>query len=322
VDQHMRDQAVRVLEENVENTSRQGEWPVYEHYEITPDAAGNKYILAPLHWDDGRINRVIEYLHPLSRVSADLFLRFAGWAKEFGMDKDLNTERNARAALQWAATFGVLGFDPPDMDLTAMVNSQRVTADFLGMSWRGNVIVGCRNTAHGGPSETVESFAFAAWEAHIVWNLYASVRSQEIVDAPTVRRYMSTFDHGEPTMMGSWVEREIYSQDLELTRRWALTIVEEAVNRKIERYCYPTIQGNPGSYEQGWGFRSLLGAMWLQMMFLMRADRRCWSCGKPLDPGRRSHARYCDAKCRADWNYHQGEGTSSKEARRQARYVR
>jgi hypothetical protein len=121
------------------------------------------------------------------------------------------------------------------------------------------------------------------------------------------------------------VERDIYSRDPELIRRWALTVVTDAVNRKIENHCYPILQGDaPGSYKPGWAFKSVLGAMWLQMMFLMEADRRCRRCGKPLDPGRRSHAKYCDngGRCKALWNYHEGSGTSSKEWRRQGRYIR
>jgi hypothetical protein len=122
----------------------------------------------------------------------------------------------------------------------------------------------------------------------------------------------------------SWVEQEIYSANSELTRRWALTVVGDAVNRKIEKHCYPIIQGNaPGSYEPGWVFKSLLGAMWLQMMFLMCEDRRCWWCGAPLDPGRRSHARFCDndGQCRWNWNYYKGSGRSSRERRRRGRYI-
>jgi hypothetical protein len=136
---------------------------------------------------------------------------------------------------------------------------------------------------------------------------------------------MSPFDQAiDFPGRSSWVEREIYSRDPELTRRWALTVVESAVNRKIEDYCYPTIQGSPGSYEQGWGYRSLLGAMWLQMMFLMRADRRCWNCGRAIDPGRRKHARFCDnnGKCKSKWNYDEGKGKSSKSSREKRRRVR
>jgi len=180
--------------------------------------------------------------------------------------------------------------------------------------------MGRLNTAHGGrPNESVENFAFEAWEAHIVLCLYQAVRSQEIVDAPSVIRFMSSESEELGLLNHPWVERDVYSQDSELTRDWALAIVKGAVNRKIENYCYPTIQGAPGSYEQGWGFESLLGAMWLQMMFLMRADRRCWRCHKPIDPGRRSHARYCPgARCRAAAAY-QEKMTQAKEKAAQAK---
>jgi hypothetical protein len=62
--------------------------------------------------------------------------------------------------------------------------------------------------------------------------------------------------------------------------------------------------------------------MWLQMMFLMHADRRCWNCGRTIDPGRRKHARFCDNNglCRSKWNYKEGRGKSSKEERRRTRY--
>jgi hypothetical protein len=104
-----------------------------------------------------------------------------------------------------------------------------------------------------------------------------------------------------------------------------LTVVGDAVNRNVENHCYPMIQGDaPGSYELGWAFKSLLDAMWLQMMFLMLEDRRCWECGRPLDPGMRSHAKFCDnnGRCRSNWNYNEGTGKSSKHARREARYTR
>jgi hypothetical protein len=316
LDAQLREQAIRSLEKNVEENLRRGDWPVYSVYEIVSDREGTDFVRAP------ELNRVRKVLRPLSRESADLFLRFAGWVEEFGMDKELGSSRNVEAARSWVDEYGVLGLNPPDMSVLGLVNSQRVTADYLGMPWWGDVVAGRRNTAHGGgPNESVENFAFEAWEAHIVLRLYTSLRSQEVVDTDSVVPFMSP-EPVEP--WSSYVEREIYSQDPELTRRWALAIVESAVNRKIEDHCYPKIQGASGLYAQGWGVRSLLGAMWLQMMFLMRADRRCWWCGKPIDPGRRKHARFCDNNgvCRSNWHYHEGEGKSSKEKRRQARYIR
>jgi hypothetical protein len=319
LNEHSRQQARHALEENVEENSHRGEWPVYEDYEFLLDEAEKKYLYAP-----PARNAIKKRLQPLSRVSADLFLRFAHWVENPGMDKELDTERNARAAKKWAEDYGVLGLNDPDETIVGLMNSHRVTADYLGMPWRGGgANRGRRNTARGGrPRESVENFAFEAWEAHVVWRLYESLRSQEVVDAPSVSRFMSTVEQGEPLITGSWIEQDIYSQDTELTRDWALAIVEDAVNRKIENYCYPIVRGAPGSYERSWGFKTLLGAVWLQMMFLMLADRQCWWCGTPLDPGMPRHARFCknNGRCRSNWNYNKGDGKSSKSARKKARY--
>jgi len=323
----LKEHAMRSLEKNVEEISELSRWYVYEHYEII-DEAGSRYIYAPPR-RDGVHNKVVKQLQPLSRTSADLFLRFARWPEEAGMDREPDTERNAEAARSWAKEFGVLGLNSTGRAIPNFVNSRRVTADYLGKPWLDDAGMHRRNSVTGGmPDESVANFAFEAWEAHIVWRLYESVRSEERVDEGSVIRFMSTIDHSASDVTTgithSWVEREIYSGDSELIRRWALTVVGDAVNRKIENHCHPILRGDgPGSYEPGWAFKSLLGAMWLQMMFLMHEDRRCWWCGKPLDPGMPSHARFCknNGRCRANWNYHKGAGASSKERRRQGRYL-
>jgi hypothetical protein len=43
--------------------------------------------------------------------------------------------------------------------------------------------------------------------------------------------------------------------------------VVELVGGYVERDCYPMLRYIIGNISQGWGFRSLLGAMYLQMMF-------------------------------------------------------
>jgi hypothetical protein len=339
----LREQAIHVLEKNVEDISELTRWHVYEHYKIISDEAGNRYVHAPRK-SDGVDNKVVWRWQPLSRTSADLFLRFARWPEETGMDREGDTQRNAEAALLWAKTFGVLGLNPADSVIHTYLTSQRVTADYLGLSWPDDTsrrrqtrpMGGMQNLHVGGiPEESVANFAFEAWEAHTVWRLYESVRAGGRLDENSIIQFMSTKDHwegasswnitgGEPVpVKTSWVEREIFSGDSEFVRQWALTIVEDAVNVKIGNHCFPIVHGTPSSYKQDWGFRSLLGAMWLQMLFLMREDRRCWWCGKPLDPGMPSHARFCknNGVCRANWNYHYGEGKSSKEQRRQRRYI-
>jgi hypothetical protein len=338
--EHVRKLAEYALQENVEEISGLNQWHVYEHYEIISDKAGRRYIHAPSSSEEPA-NKVAHRWEPLSRTSADLFLRFARWPVETGMDKEPDTERNAEAALLWAKTFGVLGLNPADSVIHTYLTSQRVTADYLGLSWpddtsrrrQNRPMGGMQNLPTGGmPEESVANFAFEAWEAQIVWRLYESVRTGGRVDEDSIIQFMSTINHWDAAITvditgapvdAYWVEREIFSGNSEYVREWALTIVEDAVNVKIGNHCFPIVHGTPGSYKWDWGFRSLLGAMWLQMMFLMREDRRCWWCGKPLDPGMRSHAKFCDneGQCRANWNYNKGSGKSSKERRRQTRYI-
>ena len=201
------------------------------------------------------------------------------------------------------------------------MNSRRVTTDYLGVPEPDDAARGRHNYARGGPpEESVANFALEAWEAHIAWRLYESVR-KATVDKDSIIPFMSTKDQWEADISAGpfsdqpWVERDIYSEDSKLTRRWTLTVVADAVNRKIENHCYPIIQGDgPRSYKQGWVFKSLLGAMWLQMMFLMIEDHRCWWCGKPLDPGMPRHARFCknNGRCRANWNYHHGGARAAR----------
>ncbi len=98
--------------------------------------------------------------------------------------------------------------------------------------------------------------------------------------------------------------------------------------------------GGYAGHKQGWAFDSLIGAMWLQMTWLMLGQpRRCEWCRKLLDVdpevdlrttgsgvgrgGSRkppSHKRFCvDTTCRQNWNYHYGTGKSSKGAKKEKR---
>src|SRR5215211_8176510 len=126
----MEQQARHALEENVEQNSHRVEWPVYEYYKFIIGEAGKQYLYAPPAG-----NGIKKRLQPFSRVSADLFLRFAHWVEDPGMDKELDTARNAAAAKLWAEDFGVLGLNPPAMAILSLTNSTSVTSEYLGMPW-------------------------------------------------------------------------------------------------------------------------------------------------------------------------------------------
>lgn len=87
------------------------------------------------------------------------------------------------------------------------------------------------------------------------------------------------------------------------------------VSRVVGKLCQPVLVLNEGSkppysrVTSGWDFDSLLGAMYLQMWWLMASGgdiARCEHCGRtislsrphPKGRKRRSDKRFCDAACR------------------------
>jgi len=124
-----------------------------------------------------------------------------------------------------------------------------------------------------------------------------------------------------------------------------LDFIDETIHERVTGECHPRLyRQKDGTARRGWGFKSLLGAMWLQMMWLRSAPAdevdRCPWCGKTIafepqpeqpeiGPGSKENARrkyrprddktFCNPRCRANWNYHFGEGKSSKHARKRER---
>jgi len=104
-------------------------------------------------------------------------------------------------------------------------------------------------------------------------------------------------------------EWELYSQDADSARSWAIRIVEDAVNRKVEKDVYSILLGEPGAYTEAWGFKSLLGAMWFQMRnYMLGEDNKCPRCGQLFNKTRRDKT-YCSEQC----------GTRARAARAYAR---
>lgn len=315
--------------EIVEEKKRDGTWPVFDHYEMNGEP-GARYIYAPRAKAAETLNESWESA-PLSQSSMGLFLEFSNWPVEYGMDKAIetapglgptfDTERNARAAREWAETFGVLGLGTNSNESWSIGGAsslEQVTSRYTGMyNWGCNVGRAYRKSPRGGEHETVEEFAFEAWQAHLARRLY-ELASRSVLDEEAITRLMDSQPSPLPRV-GS--EREMNSYDSWSIRNWALGIVEEAVMSRVENDCYPTVEGTPGTYVQGWGFKSLLGAMWLQMMWLMLGEHnRCRWCGALFEATRRDK-RFCDnkGKCRAKWNYHHGKGSSNSGSRKKRR---
>jgi hypothetical protein len=306
-------------------------WYAYPEY-LIKEREVHRSLYAPISAE--QVSRRRRY-RPLERSGSSLFLEFARWPEEYGMDrKPLDSDKNEDAALEWARTFGVLGVDPPDISVQGE-SSGAIRFCLEGPAPDGFQSRGSRSEATGGPLETVERFAGEAWEANMALRLYEAASNPGGPDVDNIVGFMP--DDGEEWMNYRGV-RELHGKMQETARSWALTVVEEIVERKIRGRCWPIPVRDGSSHKQGWAFDSLLGAMWLQMLWLMLGQpRRCEWCGKLLDVGPeqeqdlqtagidggqrkpRSDRRFCNDSHKAKWNYHRGTGKSSKAARKKQR---
>jgi len=299
---------------------RPGEWVVYPEYLVKVTEGGHDYIHAP---ETVKQLRGRQRYRPLAHSNAGLFLEFAGWPDKWNMSRK-DPESNEDAAIAWAQKYGVLGVDDPKM--TLLGDSSLAIDGYLGRPGPDGFIGrGMLNEAFGGRKETIVRFTDEALEARFVWQLYDAATAQPGGDTRRILNLMAQerddFQHRSI--------REIYGQSPEAARDWALRVVQETITRKVAGRCYPTLHGGPGSYDQGWSFDSLLGAMWLQMLWLMTGQtRRCLWCNMMLASedrvrGKRRRTRsdkqFCSDSHKAKWNYEYGIGKSSKHARKHAR---
>ena len=252
-------------EKAVNNGLHAGEWLVYGDYNLERTADGVLYVAART----GPCGMVrvedLTYYRPLVDYP-DLFLRFARlklevlgpifWSDSlmsyphvFGHEYDykrLETEMNAEIALEWARNNGVLG-------LTDGSPPRRGGEPFR----RGG-------NPMGGERDAVWRLVVEAYVASRALRLYEAATDPDGVDIETIR---------DVTPLGR--------ESRDFARRRALEEVARIAERMLSGRCHPILRRKNDGIVQGWGFGDLLGAMWLQMMWLVTADssRRCQRSG-------------------------------------------
>jgi hypothetical protein len=312
--------AKRAFAETVENPFAETRWPVYETYKLE-GTNGFRHIWAPHNLAAKSRRKGVKSIDPFSLEYANLFLTFARWFVKRKMDEGveaepgygtalLDTARNGEAALEWVHEYGVLGLGTNPNSIHAVAgpigsSSRQVAAERLGVPHLGHGGTRAyRMSAEGGKHETVEMFVFEAYEANVVLKLYEAA-SGPTVNVPAIKRFMSNRMPPDYGGFPAKTEKEVWSQDDEFAQSWALRRVENAVSMKVEKDVYPILLGERGSYEQGWGFKSLLGAMWFQMRQYMLGDRDkgfCQRCGELFPKTRRDKVHcsdVCSGKARA-----------------------
>src|SRR5215218_7941094 len=118
-------------------------------------------------------------------------------------------------------------------------------------------------------------------------------------------------------------------------------MVEETVQRKLQKHTDLILAGSRGTYQEGRAFHSLLGAMWMQMLYLMCGSARVFELpggNRILDleesdqsarqrtknPKRKTpkHKRLCCNDHRVEWNREYGTGKSRRKAKNSTSQLR
>jgi hypothetical protein len=237
----------------------------------------------------------------------DLFLEFARL-----YDKGFSTE----LILEWVRRHGKLGhnrFPQPGAG-----NRETARAFWGEVSWAAGVLamyeVALNGNARKAKQLAQEKFHFLAPE-YMTRQIKGGVRS------PTgnFKSPLSKETGDEAAEISGIVETHFDGDYL----AYALDVATWAVESVVRESCYPTLRLNVGLNELthdpsriagGWGFKNLLGAIYLQMYWLMEAGAnvtRCRYCGRIISfaaprPGQRkarSDKKYCNKSCRQNHDY-------------------
>jgi hypothetical protein len=290
-------------------------WPVYKDYEIVEEE-GRLYICAPLRPPERPEEAVIQIGQPdlnLDRTYSplrdvpDLFLRFVSLTPR----RPVSTEDLLGVMLDWAKSYGVLG---SHAQTEGFITDNPKTLDYSAQRDR---------------VQSLLEFRLALKEAASCLRLYqAATANQGLGDEDKLSEVLSNQDR-KNIRLGK-------DKTLEQQRELALAYAQIIVHAHISQECYPVISrqrrraanntSETVDFFQGWGFRSLLGAMYLQMMWLLTAAsnvKRCEGPGciniitfdppeSPTSPVKGARGRYrtrrdkkfCSRNCKQRWRYH------------------
>jgi hypothetical protein len=233
-------------------------WFQYEDYEI--EMQGEEvYICAPLRLPipkPGEIHHRMpedlgkRYCAPL-RDHPDLFLRFAAlWRKE-----PLTQDEKLEIVFDWAKSYGVLGLDG---------------IDYLKCEGYSEHLTGRR--------ESIRTFFREVRHAARILELYEAATATND-QRGRLKDVLTRWWH---------TTRE---SPLNQQREFALRFVHDEVDTYVSRECYPVLyrtidkqEDKTIGFTQSFGFRSLIGAMYLQMMWLLIDGDGARRCARPDCP--------------------------------------
>ncbi len=289
----------RAAEEAVEEGQRLHFWTVHSYYEVKDVGRGKAIAVAPRIVPEGvhtdlparrtiqhspkgetiRYRQNVAHLYqPLAeKETADLFFKFA----RLGDGGAVAPER----WLEFVRRYGVLGVLP------------------------GRTAITVRNTA-------VDALPDFTREASLASRTLRLFEAATVKDGPETETILELLpdEHRDQA-------DDLTADTAGLVALWA---VGDTIQHKVLEGCYPHLipRDNPqltgrSPLVREWAFNSLLGAMWLQFMWLTTAEsvRHCAgpACNRVIDferpdggRKRRKDAKFCSNRCRFNHHYHKG----------------
>lgn len=222
-------------------------WIVYEHYEIIEED-GRAFVVSPPGDSPNMTDDAKSIYAPLH--NPDLVVDLALMA-----DNPITPE----AVLVWARQYGLMGF--PEDDVVQRHGRLRY--------------------AGYGRRDDVDRFAQAAIEIGKCLRIYEALTTDTSVE--TLKEIVEEL---EPPAELLPIKALLPPQQQEGSERpYLFHAVGRTVSMRLREHCYPKLMtytrggAVSGEFALSWGFKGLIGALWLQMAWLLEAEgeriRRC-----------------------------------------------
>lgn len=229
------------LKEAVKNELRGGGWPVYRRYHARPEGDEAFVVAEPSMWEPGRdLNEDLHHRYAPLR-ERELLLDFARLPDR--------GEITAEAVKEWAEVYGLLGIPG-----VAEMHHQYGFAP----AWAAR-------------RESVARFADEAREVNGCLRLYeAAVRREGGPDRAAVEAVVG-HDPVRAYQLSGTADHEV--------EEWAVGKVLSTVQGRLrEETFWQLYRYRSGKVVGAWGFKSLLGAIWMQFSWLLESDTRVTRC--------------------------------------------
>lgn len=298
-------------------------WPVYKKYDIVVEEEGEPFVVGPISRDsffeaepyrtelvgEGERTYLAEHRRGRSPLRDAMFFYPPLRAPELLVDLAELAEKKItpEAVRKWAEQYGLLAAPAEDT----------VKADDGFVKYK---------VQNRGRRQSVRSFAEAALD------IRACLRTYEAVTADTEIERDQLLAAARLLPSKAFLPYGPMEQHIGRERSWLFRVLGRLVQIRLEQYCYPLFGAHThngeatGKFALTWGFKGLIGAIWLHMAWLLEAEnervKRCklrdclrvihFKPGTPAEePGLKKNVRGT-YKTRVDREFCKGRGCRQK----------